>query len=369
MKQHFRDMLGKISAFLSRWSVRILKAIKRDIKKHPLISGATLLIWFKLFILFIQLNESAFASVYYTTQLCVIIYIALTYIVDLIRDRKQKWYFRKGVVLILLLLAPPLGITLLWAGSSFKKNPKIALTVIFSLFFAGQLLLQLPDKMETVFIDAVDEDKRDLKSILQSDLDPSQKEDLTTPQLAKYYSNSVVLIESFNRTGKKLSMGSGFVVSKTGAIITNHHNIESAVKIEVRFPSGKSYDSSSLIFKDPSVDIAVIKIDIEGDDITPIIIGDSDHLIIGEKVIAIGNPQGFQSTISDGIISGIREINGLVLLQITVPLSPGSSGGVLLNSKGEAVGITSYSLSDISQNLNFAIPINVLKSLVEKMEL
>lgn len=88
---------------------------------------------------------------------------------------------------------------------------------------------------------------------------------------------------------------------------------------------------------------------------------------IGEQILAIGNPYGFENTISDGLISGIREIADFKLLQITAPVSPGSSGGALFNMKGEVIGITSIGSQWNAQNLNFAIPINTLKILVREI--
>lgn len=87
---------------------------------------------------------------------------------------------------------------------------------------------------------------------------------------------------------------------------------------------------------------------------------------VGEPVVAIGNPYGWENTISDGLISGIREIEDLKLLQITTPISPGSSGGALFNMKGEVIGITTIGSEWGAQNLNFAIPINYLRTMIEK---
>ena len=97
-------------------------------------------------------------------------------------------------------------------------------------------------------------------------------------------------------------------------------------------------------------------------------LGDSNKIEIGEKVVAIGNPLGYERTVSDGIISGLREEKGMKYLQITTPISPGSSGGALLNMYGEVIGITSMGYLGFAQNLNFAVPINYVCSLIKIKE-
>ncbi len=116
----------------------------------------------------------------------------------------------------------------------------------------------------------------------------------------------------------------------------------------------------------PSQDIAILHIEGENKQFRPVILGNSDDLQVGERVLAIGNPYGWENTVSDGLISGIREIDDFKLLQITAPISPGSSGGALFNMKGEVIGITTIGSQWGAQNLNFAIPINSLKSLIKQ---
>jgi len=111
----------------------------------------------------------------------------------------------------------------------------------------------------------------------------------------------------------------------------------------------------------PDIDIALVKINAEG--LSPAIVGSSINSAIGEEIVAIGDPMGLKSTISEGIISGIRNIGkSMSLIQISAPISPGSSGGPVINKYGEVIGIaTLASSSKKYQNLNFAIPIDYIK--------
>ena len=116
---------------------------------------------------------------------------------------------------------------------------------------------------------------------------------------------------------------------------------------------------------DPSHDIALLKIDAHG---LPFVkLGNSNRMEIGERVVAIGNPLGLQNTVSDGLVSAWREGDGLKLMQVSVPLSNGSSGGPLFNLAGEVVGVTTASLAG-GQNLNFAVPVNYVKSLLREAQ-
>jgi S1-C subfamily serine protease len=187
--------------------------------------------------------------------------------------------------------------------------------------------------------------------------------DLTVPQIVKKWNESILLVKSIDKNGNLLGQGSGFVISENGVIATNYHVVKSSHSVLIQFVNGKSYQEVSLIAGYPSNDLAILYIE-KDDSFLPVILGDSDNLQTGEQILAIGNPYGFENTISDGLISGIREIGDFKLLQITAPVSPGSSGGALFNMKGEVIGITSIDSQWNAQNLNFAIPINILKFLV-----
>ncbi len=172
--------------------------------------------------------------------------------------------------------------------------------------------------------------------------------------------------------------GSGIVVSSDGTILTNWHVVENAVKVTVTFEHGKTVNAQ-VVGKDPSNDLAVLKIPTEGLTLHPLTLGDSSKAQVGDPVLAIGNPFGYDRTLTTGVVSALqREItapNGFTIsnvLQTDAPINPGNSGGPLLNSSGEAIGINSQietgGSGDGSVGIGFAIPINTAKSELPKLE-
>ncbi len=164
------------------------------------------------------------------------------------------------------------------------------------------------------------------------------------------------------------ALGSGFVIDENGHIMTNHHVIEGAKTIKVRFYNGDEY-TAELIGSDDASDVAVLKIDAEG--LVPIEIGDSDAVKVGDSVSAIGTPYDLSlaGTMTPGIISGIARdievtndygtvVKTMTLLQTSTPINPGNSGGPLINMAGQVIGITTLKLMDEYEGLGFAIPIN-----------
>lgn len=171
--------------------------------------------------------------------------------------------------------------------------------------------------------------------------------------------------------------GSGFILSENGYIITNYHVIEKASSIKVTAYSGESYDAK-LIGYDESNDLAVIKIEAEG--LTPVVLGDSDNMNVGDSVVAIGNPLGeLTFSLTSGAVSALdREVtmsNGISmdLIQTDCAINSGNSGGALFNMYGEVIGITNakYSSSSSSEasidNIGFAIPINNVRNIFESI--
>lgn len=170
--------------------------------------------------------------------------------------------------------------------------------------------------------------------------------------------------------------GSGFILSADGYILTNYHVIESATEITVTAYSGDTY-KAKLIGGDESNDIAVLKIEAEG--LTPVTLGSSDSLRVGDNVVAIGNPLGeLTFSLTSGVVSALdREITttkgNMNLIQTDCAINSGNSGGALFNMKGEVVGITNakYSSSSMSEasidNIGFAIPIDSVTSIVNSI--
>lgn len=184
------------------------------------------------------------------------------------------------------------------------------------------------------------------------------------PAIAKAANGAIVtIITAVN--DKPVAQGTGFLVSADGVILTNYHVIESGNVAIVKFPDDTVFPVDGVLAADKVRDLAVIKI--HGKAFRMLTLGNSDLIRVGEEVVAIGNPLGLELTVSNGILSGIRtsKQQGGKFLQTTAPISPGSSGGPLFNMEGKVVGITTLYLKG-GENLNFAIPINDVKLLLQK---
>lgn len=185
----------------------------------------------------------------------------------------------------------------------------------------------------------------------------------TPQQIAKKAFQSVVLLVMEDARGQPVSLGSGFFV-RDGEIASNLHVIEKASRGYAKLVGQKNkYDIEGISGIDPDRDLVLLKI--SGPRTPTLLLGNSDSAQVGDPVYAIGNPQGLEGTFSQGIVSSIREVGSDKLLQITAPISPGSSGGPVLDSKGEVIGVSVATFSG-GQNLNFAIPSNYLKALIAK---
>jgi S1-C subfamily serine protease len=175
------------------------------------------------------------------------------------------------------------------------------------------------------------------------------------PEIVKEQADAVVFLRVTANNGER-RVGTGFIVRRTGEILTNFHVVEDAKTVTVRLKNEDVYDEVAVIENDPRRDIALIKV--RGWNLPVVRLGNSDPVQVGERVLAIGNPRGLEQTVTDGLISAIRDTGkGYKLFQMSVPISTGSSGGPLFNMAGEAIGITAAYLEG-GQNLNFAIPIN-----------
>lgn len=192
---------------------------------------------------------------------------------------------------------------------------------------------------------------------------PETKMVKTVSDIAGAQGLATVSIETYSAPGTKLGLGSGFIVSEDGKIITNFHVVANAFSVSVKLRNGEVYNDASVIDSDEKNDVAILKI--KAMNLPTVNLGDSDHISIGERVVVIGNPVGLENTVSDGIISAAREVEGHKMIQITAPISQGSSGGPVCNLTGDVIGIASSSVKE-AQNLNFAVPINYVKPFLEK---
>lgn len=187
----------------------------------------------------------------------------------------------------------------------------------------------------------------------------------TPQQIARKALASTVLIVMEDAKGQSLSSGSGFFVGR-GMIATNLHVVEGVFKGYVKqVGEDTKRRIEDIIAMNSQQDLAILRISDVGVPIFPL--GNSDKLQVGEPVYAVGNPKGYlEGTFTEGVVSGVREFQiGVKRIQISAPISEGSSGGPVLNSKGEVIGVAVSGLTE-GQNLNFAIPSNYLKELLSK---
>ena len=189
-----------------------------------------------------------------------------------------------------------------------------------------------------------------------------------------YQENIQSIVSIWGDAGTSYSFGTGVVMTADGYIITNAHVIEGCSSLEVILQDDSSYEAL-LVGMDVSTDLAVLKIDAQGLDAA--VFGDSNQMQVGDTVVAIGNPLGqeLRGTMTDGIISAINrdvDVDGysMVLIQTTAALNSGNSGGALINSYGQVVGITNMKMSaydDTVEGLGFAIPTTTVKRVVEDL--
>jgi len=187
----------------------------------------------------------------------------------------------------------------------------------------------------------------------------------TPRDIAKHVSPSVVLLVMEDGNGQPLAMGSGFVV-REGVVATNLHVIEGAGRGYAKLADQKTkFDVRGVVASDPARDLVLLAV--EGLKATPLTVGDSAKVAVGDEVYAMGNPRGLEGTFSAGIVSSIRKVGTDSLLQVTAPISPGSSGGPVVNSKGEVVGVAVATFKG-GQNLNFAIPSQYLSAMIPSIK-
>ncbi|HLG15264.1 MAG TPA: trypsin-like peptidase domain-containing protein [Blastocatellia bacterium] len=194
-------------------------------------------------------------------------------------------------------------------------------------------------------------------SLSVTQLAPAQ----TGREVARYALSSVVVIVAEKAKGKAVALGSGFFVGD-GVIVTNYHVIKGASRLRAKIVGQKSlYPINQVLIIDVKKDLALVRV--AGVRASALSLGDDSRVATGDEIYVVGNPEGLEGTFSKGVISGIRSINGRRYLQITAPISPGSSGGPVLNAGGEVIGVAVGSLRT-GQNLNFAIPASDVTSLL-----
>ncbi|HEY3024795.1 MAG TPA: tetratricopeptide repeat protein [Pyrinomonadaceae bacterium] len=174
------------------------------------------------------------------------------------------------------------------------------------------------------------------------------------PDLVRRIKPSAVAIETFNARGEKLARGSGFFIA-TNRVVTNRHVIEGAYKAEIHLSNGNTYPVKGVLAVDGEGDIALLQVEVPASLVNPLMVVRTSPQE-GEGIVVIGNPFGFEGSVSNGIVSAVRDIpNYGRIIQITAPISPGSSGSPVVNMSGQLVGVATLQLTD-GQSLNFAVP-------------
>jgi len=189
---------------------------------------------------------------------------------------------------------------------------------------------------------------------------PPQTTLKTVKEISKY-KEAVVQIKAYDEDGEPIASGSGFIIRSDGVVVTNFHVIDGALSIECILDNQQTYEVEYLLNFNQLKDIAILKL--KGAQNLPVVhLGDSDGVELADEVVAIGNPLGLQNSVSVGIVSGFRSMLGVSHIQTTASISNGSSGGPLFNMYGEVIGITTLTVAD-AQNINFAVPVNMVKKL------
>ncbi len=360
---------------------KILSWFKRNLKQHPFILGILFFIWLNTVLLTRFFDKVNIVRLIRFHFLIFIAWFVLVIISNLLKDKnKVKWYLRKRFVFIMLLFLPPLGLILLWSGAGFKKITKIIFSIIFVLLFSvsqiysnkkyEKLLTKKPIERITEMITQPKKkihlksiDDKLLSSLQFSTIPKRERVKLAVSDISAKSSAATVSVRTKDKDGRELGLGSGFIISSDGIIVTNFHVLESAYRAEVKIVDNE-FKEVYLIKSDPSLDIALLKVDSKN--LTSLPIGDSDSLVNGQFVVVLGSPWGFERSVSSGIISAIRSQGAIKVIQMTAPVSPGSSGGPVINEYGEVVGITTLASFLMAQNLNFAIPINYLRKIINE---
>src|SRR2546425_134574 len=184
----------------------------------------------------------------------------------------------------------------------------------------------------------------------------------TTRAIYEQNKGSVVLLLAYDSRGMPSALGSGFYF-ETNKIASNFHVVEGASRVVFRVIGSKEmHEVKRVASVSKALDLAILEVEQAEQ---PVRIASIAKVGVGDKVVAIGNPRGLEGSVSEGIISAIRGSGDIRILQITAPISPGSSGGPLFSAAGEVVGVTTATLRD-SQSLNFAVPAALLSTLRDK---
>lgn len=253
----------------------------------------------------------------------------------------------------------------------------------------SQNLVAQPVVLEVEAADSqISEDEAKLRKEVSSSI-PVIREEVSSPvddPLALAYAEEMLLVEIYERVSPSVvyitvgtanggGSGSGFVWDEAGHIVTNNHVIQNAQRILVHLIDDTTVEAE-LVGADADSDLAVIKVDLPEEQLQPLQLGDLAALKVGQRAIAIGNPFGFEQTMTTGIVSAlgrvVRQESGFSLpqlIQTDAAINPGNSGGPLLNSSGEVIGVTTLIYSETGSNagVGFAVPVDAVKRVVPSL--
>lgn len=241
-------------------------------------------------------------------------------------------------------------------GTALSRSQKIAVAAVLLVVVRGQAQTATP-------LPSADgkPQQRSSRSAIKT---PATSRFLTPGKIAEQTFPSVVLVVVNDSDGQPLALGSGFFV-RPGVLATNLHVIEGASGGYVKVVGQKAKSTiNGTVAVDAQHDLALLSV--AGATAPSLDLGDSGQVVVGDEIFAVGNPRGLEGTFSQGIVSSIRRTDPDTLLQITAPISPGSSGGPVLDRSGKVVGVAEGTIKE-GQNLNFAIPAAYLTSLIGKI--
>ncbi|WP_372682342.1 tetratricopeptide repeat protein [Desulfosarcina sp.] len=184
-------------------------------------------------------------------------------------------------------------------------------------------------------------------------------------ELVRPIQQSVVTVVNYDVDGEISSIGSGFFISESGILVTNFHVLEGAYSASIRTVDGSQYPVSAVLAKNRLVDLIKVRVDIAGIRVTPVVLA-REQPAVADSVFVVGSPMGLEQTVSEGIISAVREMPvGGKVFQLTAPISRGSSGGPVINQDGKVVGVVTFQVAR-GQNLNFAVSVDALEMLTDE---
>lgn len=200
---------------------------------------------------------------------------------------------------------------------------------------------------------------------VRADDEAPKKEPLapSVEKLAAAAKPSLVVMLYTGRDGRQTGIGTGFVVDKDGLIATNFHVIGEARPVTVQFPDGTKLEVETVHAADRNLDLALVRV--KAKDLSPLPLGDSAKIKPGEPIVALGHPRGLEYSVVAGVLSGKRELDGVTMLQLAIPIEQGNSGGPVLDAEGRVIGVVSMK-SLVTNNLGFAVPVAALQGLLKR---